>query len=194
MDLSVYNASMNDFGTVCDLASGYMVGPFVAFDSLTPPVNQHFGINTFRVVYLWLERFGYNAEVEPIMPPWIGISSQWATNIYTVYYGPYLDFGLIGVCACQLMFGCWHGMLYRRATQPQPRAIWVMLFVIFLFPLIMQATTDAYLAAFSNWLNFGLIFLLVFNVLGASRPILNRLGLKPMSGAHTREEQQAEPL
>jgi oligosaccharide repeat unit polymerase len=173
LDLSVSHASLGDASIVKDVAYIYMLGPMVTFDSLVPEPTHRFGMRTFRVLYLWLQRLGWNIEVEPLLQPFTAISSQWETNIYTLYYYVYLDFGFAGILLYQLALGCWHGMLYRRATLPRPKAVWVMLYVIFLFPLIMQSAVDVYLSCLSNWINFGIIFALTFRLFGP--PVAERI-------------------
>ena len=175
-NLSLSSASLSDQDVVTDIASTYMVGPIAAFDygsstfdSASRGAPEPFGYRTFRIIYLWLSYLGYTSEVAPLVQDFAPISSAGATNIYTVYWGYYLDFGLIGVVIAQFLFGIWQGFLYRRATLTRPRALWVMLYVIFLFPLLMQSALDMYVPTFSNYVNFAFIFVLIFGFFRVAR-------------------------
>jgi oligosaccharide repeat unit polymerase len=169
MGLNIYSASLQDLESLYSLTSVYLVGPIAAFDTVTHEPSGGFGIHTFRIVYLWLSYLGYSVEVKPIVQNFVQISPSRWTNIYTVYQSYYHDFGIIGVAVSQLLIGAWHGLLYRRATIQQPRAVWVLLYAIFLYPLFMQSACDMYLPALSNWLNFAVIFAIAFVVFRSRR-------------------------
>jgi len=143
--------------------------PYAKYDWYSPKWAGGFGQQTFRIVYLWLSYVGMNVDVKPIVQAFVPVSSKWFTNIYTVYQSCYLDFGMTGVVILQLLFGLGHGILYRRATVPRPRAVWVMLFALSFYPLLLQATTDMYLSNLSNWVNFGIICMLIFGVFGSAK-------------------------
>ncbi len=170
MGLNAFSPSLADARTVTDTASLYMVGPIVALDSVRPASTAHLGQQTFRIAYLWLGYMGLNVEVKPIIQAFVPVSSESSTNIYTLYHSYYLEFGLLGVVLCQLLFGVGHGILYRRATLARPRAVWVIAYGVSLYPLMMQATTDMYLPNATNWIHFCIIFALTFRILDVFLP------------------------
>ena len=170
MGLNVRSPSLADSKTVTDTASLYMVGPIVALSSVRPASAESSGLQTFRIVYLWLSYIGLNVHVKPIVQAFVPVSPTGWTNIYTVYHSYYLEFGTVGVVLCQFIFGIGHGILYRRATMARPKAMWIMLYVISLYPLLMQGTTDMYLPNVSNWINFCIICVIAFRLFRAKSP------------------------
>jgi oligosaccharide repeat unit polymerase len=169
MGLSIYSPAPDDFEIVHDLAAVYLLGPIANLGQSVPRVGGPFGIDTFRIIYLWLTYLGWNVEVKPMVLSFSPISPVWSTNIYTIYRSYYQDFGLAGVVIAQFAFGLWHGVLYRRATQQRPRAFWVMLYGVFLYPLFMQVAADQYMSCLSNWIHFFFIFTLFLVVVPALR-------------------------
>jgi oligosaccharide repeat unit polymerase len=147
-----------------DLFAVYTVGPIAAFDTLVRQTHRlDWGINSFRNVVLWLNQAGWHIELRPIVQAFTEVgSSGWQTNIYTVYQPMYLDFGVAGIVCFQVLAGVWHGYLYRRATQINPSGAFVVLYAIFLLPLLMQVEVDYYLTILSQWILFLLIVGFVF--------------------------------
>jgi len=148
---------------VVQLGSLYIAGPIVALDrAITETHFWDWGINSFRNLVLWINRLGYDIPLRPIAKDFVPVmTSGWETNIYTLYHPLYLDFGLLGVIMFQLLAGSWHGYLYRRATVRQPEGAYVLLYAVFLLPLLMQFEVDYYLAIMVQWAFFyGIVKLL----------------------------------
>ena len=59
--------------------------------------------NTFRVVWLWTERLGFNIPVAPVISEWI--STPLPTNTYSYLKPYYMDFGMVGVFGIPLLLG-----------------------------------------------------------------------------------------
>ncbi len=120
------------------------------------------GVNSLRTPLAVLKAMGFHVPVAPLVQPYVDIPMPF--NAYTVYQ-PYIkDFGLMGSTAILFALGFLHAELYRRATVPEPRALYVFVFAISLFPLVMQVFQDMYLSVLSTWIQYGAWSALFFSV------------------------------
>lgn len=117
------------------------------------------GLNTFRSGLAVLRALGFDAQVVPLIQPYVGIPDP--INVYTVYH-PYLkDFGPVGAAFMQFGFGLAHGLLYRLATVEKPEALHVYGFAVFMVPIAFQHCLDLYFSLASSWLQYALYGLLL---------------------------------
>lgn len=132
----------------------------------SPPLE--WGANTFRFFAAVANGLGLDVHVAPLVQEFTNVPQR--TNVYTMYYQYFRDFGTVGAVAFQFFFGLGHGVLYRRATEQRPDARLVFLFAVSLFPLLTQHFTDGYMSLFSSWLQYGIYAYLLFE----SRPVRSR--------------------
>lgn len=137
----------------------YLLGALPAFD-LTMHSNfvPEYGTNTFRFVFAVLNKVGIHVNVPPLIQDFVNVPEL--TNVYTVFRPYFLDFGFAGIIAVQLVLGVWHGFIYKRATSGEP--FFILVYAVFLYPLIMQFFQDQYTSLLSTWLQYGAVLLLCF--------------------------------
>lgn len=152
--------------------SQYSLGPSAAFDQLLQSqMPLELGRNSLRFFYVALFPLGGSTPVPQIQPY---VFVPYPVNVYTVYQPYFQDYGVLGVLLAQLLFGLWHGFLYRRATAAHPSAAYVLLYAFFLFPLAMQFFADAYMTSLSMWVQYGILVFLGTTLL-ASRGVRGAL-------------------
>ncbi len=97
--------------TILDFISMYILSPPVAFGMVDIDVSQQFGSHTFQTIYIFLQRFGFDVEVNTKLQDfvWVPIS----TNVYTILQPFYQDFGYSGVAFFALVYGLLSGWAYR---------------------------------------------------------------------------------
>jgi oligosaccharide repeat unit polymerase len=126
----------------------YALGPLPAFDLYwSTATNLDYGANTFRSILVLFERLGADIAAPPLIQEFVPVPMDF--NVYTVYL-PYLkDWGLIGILFVPGVLGMWHGYLYKHADRGDP--FFIILYAIFLYPLVMQFFQDQYVGALSVW-------------------------------------------
>lgn len=133
----------------------YALGPIAAFDIVVrqdPPLTT--GEYIFRSFYAFIKAVGLeDVKVTPLVQEWISIPVE--INVYTIYHPYWLDFGLVGALLAQFVFGVFHGVAYRRATNGHP--IWIVAFSLLSYPLFMQFFQDQYASLASAWVQYGLL-------------------------------------
>jgi len=146
----------------------YSVGSIPSFDTFlhNRGPNLDMGINSFRTVLAVLRAVGFGTPLVPLVQPYADIPMP--MNVYTVYQ-PYIkDFGIGGIAA-MFFFGFIHGLLYKKATVHNPRAVYVFLFSLSLFPLVMQVFQDMYLSVLSTWIQYSALCILLFGFLSEAK-------------------------
>ncbi|MCD8291092.1 MAG: oligosaccharide repeat unit polymerase [Prevotella sp.] len=97
--------------TILDFLSMYILSPPVAFGTVEIDVSQQFGSHTFEVIYIFLDRFGYNVVVNSKLQDFVFVPIP--TNVYTIMQPFYQDFGYSGVAFFALVYGLFSGWAYR---------------------------------------------------------------------------------
>ncbi len=97
--------------TFIDFFAIYVLSPPVAFCRLHPDISGQFGSHTFEVIYLFLNRFGGNYEVNSKLQEFVWVPLP--TNVYTIFQPFYQDFGYAGVCFFAMIYGIASGWIYR---------------------------------------------------------------------------------
>jgi oligosaccharide repeat unit polymerase len=128
--------------------------PALSLASLDPV--PYFGYNTFRVVWLWIGRLGFNIPVAPVISEWI--STPLPTNTYSYLKPYYMDFGMLGVFVIPLLLGFVYNLLYFRAKRFHLSSLYVLGFLM--YALFMQPIEEQYFRWLTNW--FYIVFLIKF--------------------------------
>ncbi len=98
--------------SILDFISMYILSPPVAFGMVDIDVSQQFGSHTFQTIYLFLQRFGYDVEVNTKLQEFVNVPIS--TNVYTVFQPFYQDFGYPGIPLFALVYGLLSGWAYRQ--------------------------------------------------------------------------------
>jgi len=139
----------------------YALGGLLAFGlEVQAQIQLVYGLNTFRTLLAVLAALGFDVPVQQLVREFVPISAYGLTNVYTVFYAYFQDFGWMGIVLSQLVFGAWHTLLYRQALQGA--AVFSILYAMFLFPLFMQFFQDSYFSLMSYWLQIIAASMLLF--------------------------------
>lgn len=141
---------------------GYFLGPLAALNyALNETVKHTFnGLHVFRTFYAIFEAIGFDVKVIPLVQNYAPI--QPSVNVYTVYHPYFLDYSWVGIGAFQFIAGVWHGYLYKEATMVNPRGEFVILYGLFMYPLLMQFFQDQYFSLTSTWIQFFAYMIVIF--------------------------------
>lgn len=142
----------------------YLVAPFVAFSMFLEAHNPTWtGEYTFRFLFSILNLFGFNFPQRDIIEKFSYTPEP--TNLYTIFYNYYADFGVGFVLLMFYLLGSFHGFIYGLKIS-RPNSDFVKyIFVLSLFPLLSQLAQEAYVVSISIWIQyfiFGYIFLVLF--------------------------------
>ncbi len=138
----------------------YICGGIVAFDRYVMgmvPVDT--GL-TFRFFAVLANVFGAKVHVAPILQPYT--DTPLPTNVYTIYFPFYSDFGILGVIGIMLTLGGVATLVYLAAQRGHPPS--VILFGLLLSGLIITNFTDPFLTALSTWIQSAIISMAVYSV------------------------------
>ncbi|UPW20094.1 oligosaccharide repeat unit polymerase [Agarivorans sp. TSD2052] len=132
----------------------YLLGGVSAFDVvLSQPYDLQYGSNTLRTFFAILAKIGFEFEPVKLVKPYVYIPQ--ATNVYTVFYPYYLDYGLTYVFATQFGFGVLHTVLYKRALLGQYG--FVLAYSLSVYALFIQWFQDQYLSLLTTWVIIGFL-------------------------------------
>ena len=137
----------------------YLLSGSVAFDYM-PEINQSWGANSFRFVYAIMNALGVNVTVNNAILNYIFIPE--ATNVYTVLYPYYTDFGYIGVFIFACLNGSFLGFLNRKSKEGHPA--YVVLFSIFSVFLVLNFIGELVFTNFSNTIQYIFYALLPYSI------------------------------
>ncbi len=138
--LQIYRSLGGEKINIVDFVGLYLLGGSVAFDSLESIIPTYDGVHVFRFFYAIANSLGAKCEVSATILDYTTISDDLlGTNVYTVMYPFYMDFGLIGVFVGGLLYGIIGGYLYKKSLHGTPGLV---LYSIFFAMMLMQSIGD----------------------------------------------------
>ena len=105
------DADPNEAVSFLDFFAIYVLSPAVAFEQVTEDLTPQFGSHTFQTIYLFLNRFGGNYEVNVKLQEFVWVPLP--TNVYTVFQPFFEDFKYKGVAIFAMFYGVICGYVYR---------------------------------------------------------------------------------
>ena len=123
------------------------------------------GKYTFRIIFAVLDRLNiYKSDVVWIDQSLLDIPGlDWEYrfgNVFTFYHGYAQDFGIWYALFIEFLVGVFHGFLYRMA-RIKKETFWVVVYSVFMYPLIMQFFSDQYASSISLWAQ--IVFVLIIS-------------------------------
>ena len=115
---------------------------------------------TFRFFAVLANVFGANIHVPQFSRP--ETDTPIPTNVYTIYFPYYSDFGILGVMVIMLTLGGMATLVYLAARRGHPPS--VILYGLLLSGLLATNFTDPFLTALSTWLQAIVITLAIYSV------------------------------
>jgi oligosaccharide repeat unit polymerase len=136
----------------------YLFSGMPAFDTLNTIESNYFGANTFRFMYAVAESAGVNVPVNDTIYGYAEV--PYLTNVYTVMYPFFMDFGYKGVFCGGFFYGLLFQFFYKISLGANKVGI---IFYSFLFTaLLLQFFGEYIFTNFSNTLQFLIIIFIPY--------------------------------
>ena len=143
--------------TILDFISMYILSPIPAFCTVSRDVSQQFGINTFSVIYDYLNRFGFGSfEIHEKLQEFVFVPIP--TNVYTIFQPFYRDFGYWGIAVFAAIYGIIMGMTYRYSKNGN--SFFTCLYTYFFSLIVLQFYQENLFLTLSFNIQFLLLLLL----------------------------------
>jgi oligosaccharide repeat unit polymerase len=141
--------SENLFGVLKSLQV-YTLGGLVAFDKVINNPSSFIGsqIPTFRFVFAVLNKFGAHFDLPAFNTQFTFTPAP--TNVYTIYFSYFLDFGWTGTMIIMFGLGIFLTLIYLTAIRGNPQG--AILYGIMFGSLMVSNANEAFLTALSYWL------------------------------------------
>lgn len=106
------NAHESESESFANTFAIYLFSSMPAFETLKyTPIKEHFGENTFRFFYALFNGFGAHYELKKTILDYVSVPQP--TNIYSVLYPFYVDFGYWGIGIFGFIYGLIYFILYK---------------------------------------------------------------------------------
>ena len=127
------DADPNDAMTFLDFFAIYVLSPAVAFERVQEDLTPQFGSHTFQTIYLFLNRFGGDYEVNTKLQEFVWVPLP--TNVYTVFQPFFEDFRYKGVAIFAMFYGVCSGFCYRLMLNGNGIAKCLYVYVVYVLAL-----------------------------------------------------------
>ncbi len=149
-ELTSDDADAGDAMPFLDFFAIYVLSPPAAFERISEDISTQFGSHTFQTIYLFLNRFGGNYEVNTKLQEFVWVPLP--TNVYTVFQPFFMDFGYRGVAFFALVYGLLSGWIYRYARNGSGFAKCVYAYAVYV--LILQFYQENVMMSIVNVIQF----------------------------------------
>ncbi len=106
------NVHESEGGNFANTFAIYLFSSMPAFETIKyTPIKEHFGENTFRFFYALFNGFGAHYELKKTILDYVSVPQP--TNIYSVLYPFYMDFGYWGIGIFGFIYGLIYFILYK---------------------------------------------------------------------------------
>jgi len=139
----------------------YLLSGMTAFETIEASSSKNFGENTFRVYYAATYKLGLS-DKEPVSIILKFIKKPIVTNIYTVMYPFYKDFGLWGIGIFALICGLFFGWLFANARKGS--IFFLAFYAYFVSMIIVQYSGEWLFTNISGNLKFVILLAVPFLV------------------------------
>jgi oligosaccharide repeat unit polymerase len=157
--LSFQASIVENLTNLWDVFIIYLLGSLPAFDIyIQSKESFDYGRNMFRTLFAFFNKIGFETRVPLLIKEYQYI--PFPTNVYTIYQPYFDDFSIIGAVSIQFFLGLLHGFFYRKIDKGKP--IYIMLYAIFLYPLLMQFLQDQYFNLLSTWIQYFILLYIYF--------------------------------
>jgi oligosaccharide repeat unit polymerase len=144
-----YNLESNGFDII-GFFNMYLLASLPAFDLMDINATSQFGGYTFRFIYAIGSSIGFDCTVSNNLLRFVGVPIY--TNVYTVLFPYYIDFGIVGVIFFGFFQGSMFGFLYKKAVKGNQ--IYLILFAAISSSLIMQFFAELFFSIFSTIIQY----------------------------------------
>ena len=128
------DADPNDAIPFLDFFAIYVLSPSVTFEQVTEDLTPQFGSHTFATIYLFLNRFGGDYELNSKLQEFVWVPLP--TNVFTVFQPFFEDFKYRGVAFFAVFYGFFSGWCYRLMRNGS--GVGKCLYVYVVYVLVLQ--------------------------------------------------------
>lgn len=141
--------------------SGYILSGSIAFDNYNPD-KQPSHINTLRFFYALTNRLGLSEiEAPPTILPYQSVSTgDSITNVYTMLYPYYTDYGIIGICVFACFLGLLFGFVFKKSKDNDAYKI---LYSIISGALVFGFFGEVLMANLSTFIQYSIFIWFVYS-------------------------------
>lgn len=155
---SVDDSASENVTSIFENFTIYFLGGAYGFDSsVKSGFVYEYGENVFRFFITVAHSFGLtDTKPKELVMPYI--TNPIISNVYTLYYNYFKDFGFLGLLF-NLIWGFVHTTFYYKAKL-KPTFLNVYFFALLMYPLLMSFFQDQYMSLLSTWIQlifFGII-------------------------------------
>ena len=144
------DADPNEEVGFLDFFAIYVLSPAVAFEYVEEDLTPQFGSHTFQTIYMFLNRFGGNYEVNTKLQEFVWVPLP--TNVYTVFQPFFEDFKYKGVAFFAMVYGVFCGLAYRFARNGS--SVGKCLYVYVVYVLALQFFQENVMMSIVNVIQF----------------------------------------
>lgn len=137
----------------------YTLPSLVAFDQSLAAGNPDGTLRSFRSVFSIANAFGAKIDLPPDILEFT--LTPIPTNVYTLYYFYYADFGFTGCAIFMFALGMLCTFVYQYAMSGEPR--WAILYGMMASSLILSGFSEPFLSSFSYWIQAILLVTVVYS-------------------------------
>jgi oligosaccharide repeat unit polymerase len=152
------------FSLLGDTLQNYWLGGLVAFDRIVE--NPNIIESTQPIGRFFLETgrsFGMNIYVPAKHADYIAISNSMYTNVYTIYFSYFKEFGWIGTTVIMLILGVVMSSIYRKALYGGPMV--VPLYSMMCIALILTLHAEHFFLGLNFYIKALIFFIFIYKIL-----------------------------
>jgi oligosaccharide repeat unit polymerase len=151
-----------DVDTLVELALLYAVGPLAAFDAYVQ--NPAAVTETWSILHFFYHganRLGFDVVAPSSHMGYVAVCPTAATNVYTMYFAYYPDFGILGVIVLTAIVGYFMVWLYC-AVLPGSRNWLLVLYALAFEGTCKSGFNEAFYFGLNMWVKTGLFCLMLY--------------------------------
>jgi len=140
----------------------YLLGGVVAFGNVvkTPGLYAGSGMTTFKFFLTLLNRIGIGHYDLSHFIPMVTYTPS-PTNVYTIYFSYFLDYGYLGICIMLVLIGFFSSIVFIDAYVKGSK-ISIFLYGMVIAALLFSSASEAFFITLSYWLQAGIFLFLVY--------------------------------
>ncbi len=133
-----------------DAVAAYVASPIAALNEFMKgnvQGSQEWGGETLLGIRNLLNRFGFDVQTQSRMLDFIEFGNGYTTNVYTSLRRYLNDFGVVGMCIVQMMFGFVFSLLYMVSFNKK-KSVFIILYAYLNYKLVLQFFDEEFLSTF----------------------------------------------
>lgn len=140
-------SNSSDTKSILQMLTIYIYSPIIALGEITPYSSSNFGESSLRFFYALLYKTNLS-DIEPINVVLDYVYIPKPTNVYTVMYPFYIDFGITGIIFGALIYGALFSFLYNSYIRG--KTIFLLIYVALITTLITSFFSEQIAHNFSE--------------------------------------------